>query len=430
MKTNFLIRPMDWVAFGPPRPTSAGESHDRTTEVPNPTALQGIVRTALLIASGNDLTDRSRAAQNARDALVGKPDGLLPNWQLRGPFLTEILTNDEKTTARPWLPVPRFLLRSPQGPLMAQPIRSPLVNGKAAALNDLSPDSEPWLLAQPRENATEPLDGWLSPRGLRWALSGADEHGPWVGDEHAPKLPPFVKQEKVTGLEIDSNTGTAKDGMLYFGDVLRFAYPSGFAGWLDAPLPAIIAPDALTRGSLCACGWKSKPAVLEPLPKLDPDFEFLLQGKHLPERVAEEQAFFLVALTPVPCSTESNVRLAVENDVRRSAVWPAGVEIRVLASMTGRPRVIGGIEMASKRPRPNRSYWSAGSAWFFVLRGGGSGDEGAAARARALRVLNDAHVLGPKNDASFGYGHTLVGVGPKLNNDMLRDAWNPKEGGS
>ena len=51
-------------------------------------------------------------------------------------------------------------------------------------------------------------------------------------------------------------------------------------------------------------------------------------------------------------------------------------------------------------------------------------------RARALRVLNDAHVLGPRSDASFGYGHTLVGVGPKMTEEMLRDVYDRKEGGS
>lgn len=430
MKTDFLVRPMDWVAFGPPRPTSAGESHHRTTELPHPTVLQGIVRTALLVASGDDLSDRSRAAQEVRERLVGKPESLPPNWQLRGPFLAELVTHDSNTITRPWLPVPKFLLQSDHGPLMAQPIRSPMVNGEASALNDLSPNSEPWLLGQPRENATNPLDGWLSPRGLRWALSAANKRGPWQPKDYEPKWPHFIKLERSTGLEIDTNTGTAKDGMLYFADVLRFAHPSGFAGWLDAPLPASIPSDALTRGSLCACGWRSRPAILEPLPKLDPDFESLLKGDHLPERVEEEQAFFLLALTPVPCNPSEKVELGVEKDVRRDVGWPRDVEIRVLASMTGRPRVIGGLEMASKRARPNRSYWPAGSAWLFVLRGGGSGDSGSSARARALRVLNDAHVLGSRNDASFGYGHTLVGVGPKLNELMLRDAWNRKEGGS
>jgi hypothetical protein len=47
-------------------------------------------------------------------------------------------------------------------------------------------------------------------------------------------------------------------------------------------------------------------------------------------------------------------------------------------------------------------------------------------RARALRDLNDAHVLGGEQ-ASFGYGHTLVGVGPRVNEDILLRAWSRKE---
>jgi hypothetical protein len=193
---------------------------------------------------------------------------------------------------------------------------------------------------------------------------------------------------------------------------------------LSAVLPPGIPADALTRGDLATCGWRSRPVVLEALPPVDPDFQHVTRGDHLPDQVPEDQGFFLIALTPAPCAIGQSSIRAVERSIADHPRWPAAVEVCVLASMTGAPRVIGGLETASRRPRPNRSYWEAGSSWIFLLRGGTP-----AARAEALRVLNDAHALG-REQASFGYGHTLVGVGPRVNEDILQRAWSRKEGRS
>jgi CRISPR type III-B/RAMP module-associated protein Cmr3 len=417
-----LLRPIDWVAFGPPRPSSAGETYHRATELPTPTAFQGVLRTALLAAAGDDFSDRSPAAQRDRDALVGGPGALPPGWQLRGPFFTYVVQGDRGVVAEPWLPAPRYLLRASSGPVFARLLRSPPVENGPAALNDASSGAEPLLLADPALNAVEPLGGWLSPRGLRWALSREADRGPWRGGDHCARtLPPFVKRQQLAGIEVDVETGTAKDGMLFSAGVLRFRTSSGLAGWLSASLPPGIPADALARGDLATCGWRSRPVVLDALPPIDPDFEHVIQGGHLPGDATEAQGFFLVALTPAPCAVGQSSIDAVERSITGYSRWPAAVEVRVLASMTGVPHVIGGLETVSRRPRPNRSYWEAGSAWIFVLRGGTP-----ATRAEALRVLNDAHILGGK-EASFGYGHTLVGVGPEVNADILQAAWSRKE---
>ncbi|CAN95844.1 unnamed protein product [Sorangium cellulosum So ce56] len=429
---GFLVRPVDWVAFGPPRPNTAGETHRRATELPGPTTFQGIVRTALLAASGDDFSDRSRAARDARDALVGGPDALPEGWQLKGPFLTEIVETPHGPRARPWVTAPRFLMGTVREPSCARLLRSPDVDGRPSALDDSSPDAPPLLLGAPSLNSAKPrhLGGWLSPRGLRWALAGGKHLAEWRPVDHAPArdLPPFVRQQALAGLEIDAGTGTARDGMLFFADVLRFRDRSGIAGWLSAPLPSRIPSDALTRGDLAACGWRSRPAVLEELPPVDLDFAHLLEGRHLPVEVPEDQGFFLVAATPVQCKGDGlSAAASVEEDLRRNARLPEGVEVRVLAALTGPPRVIGGLLAASKVPRPNRSYWEAGSSWFFVLRGGGAGASGAAARGEALRRLNDAHVLGDRGEASFGYGHTLVAVGPTVDRGLVQAAERRRE---
>lgn len=427
---RFLVRPMDWVAFGPPRPTSAGETHRRSTDLPGPTTFQGIVRTALLAASGSDFSDRSNAAQQIRDDLVGRPGSLLPGWQLQGPFLTEITASPDVPVARPWVPTPRFVTGSHLDPLFVHLIPSPDVDGRPSALDDVSPDAAPLMLARPREGEIEPLGGWLSPRGLRWALSGEGRGGAWQSSQHARRLPAFVETQDLAGLEIDPDTGTPRDGMLFFGEVLRFKYPCGLAGWLTAPAVLDIPADALTRGDLAACGWKSRPAILEELPAVDPDFQHVVDGAHLPSNASEDQGFFLVALTPVPCGEDHSAVEAAQRYLDARAHLSASVEVEVLAALTGPPRVIGGLEAASKKPRPNRSYWEAGSTWLVVLRGGGDGEHGAAVRGKALRALNNAHVLAGSGEASFGYGHTLVGVGPRVDKQVLQTVVRRKEGRS
>lgn len=419
--TGFLVRPLDWVAFGPPKSSFGAESHERDTELPQPTAFQGMVRTALLSASGDDFSDRSGAAQQRRNALVGGANSLLQGWQLRGPFLTEVLNLQQRALARPWVMAPRFLLGTSIEPLFARAILQPSSPG---ALNDLSSHHNPVFLGRPEVEASQQLGGWLSPRGLRWALSGEVNSSPWPSHDHTAGLPGFVVRQTLPGISI-SDEGTAEDGQLFFAEVLRFRHPCGFAGWLSATLPAAIPANALVRGELAACGWRRRPVALEALPDLDPDFAAILEGDHLPDRVTERDGFYLTALTPVPCSHGQATE--VERAALRLPDWPSGIALRVLGSLTGRPQILGGLEAASQRPRPNRSYWEAGSSWLVALQGGADSEAGELLRGRALKALNDAHFLGGE-EASFGYGHTVVGLGPKLDSEMLDAAQRRQEG--
>lgn len=408
---GFLLRPLDWVSFGEPRPSAASESHHRGTALPpTPTAFQGVIRTALLRAAGLDLADRSPRAQAERDALVGGQDHLPSGWQIRGPFVADV--DEEHAMLVPWVKCPRFLLRADKTdkrPTRALWITPPRLNNEEgegpAIVNDLSPTRALHVLGHPK--ATDAFEGWLSPTGLRKALSGNVEG--WSCADHAEKFPPFVGQERLPGLQVDPNTWTAQDGMLFFSDVIRFKGRAGIAGWLTGVLPSAIPDDALRRGDLAACGWRSRPAALEALPdRVDPDWQHVMDGEHLPKEVSEQDTFFLVALTPVPCTRDPSLA-AIERDLAANVALPDGVRVRVLAMMTGKPIVIGGLSAATRRTRPNQSFWDAGSTFLITLRGGD-----AARRAGALQRLNNTHALGSRGGAglgAFGYGHTLVGIG-------------------
>lgn len=82
--------------------------------------------------------------------------------------------------------------------------------------------------------------------------------------------------------------------------------------------------------------------------------------------------------------------------------------MRVVTALTGRPVTLGGFDLTTGGPRPNRAYVPGGSAWLVEVTGG-SPEE----RRDRLVALHDRHPLGPAEEARFGFGHTLVGLGPK-----------------
>jgi CRISPR-associated protein Cmr3 len=140
-------------------------------------------------------------------------------------------------------------------------------------------------------------------------------------------------------------------------------------------------------------------AVFEEAAEFHPQWVEIKAGAHLPPAVAENDYFWLLALTPSRIEKPSAPELNIS--------FQGGVRLIIRAALTGPPETLGGYQMATGRSRPNRSFVPAGSSWLFRLEGG---DE--KTRAQALRQLHDKHVLGPAHEACFGFGHTLVGLGP------------------
>ncbi|MQX37566.1 type III-B CRISPR module-associated Cmr3 family protein [Roseospira navarrensis] len=404
--TPFLVEPVEPVVFGPPQSGYAGEAHRIASQFPPaPRTFQGLVRTRLLLGAEPplDLSDPAMAPTLAD--LVGPPAALPEGWQLTGPFPAApddtAAEADQPPPLSPWVPTPRFLLgrrddRTPRPPLFARRIAC----GGHPVLSDLGDETATPALGRPDAGAVSPLGGWIGPANLRAALEGeAVGAAAWSPHHWCPGRPRFVRTETQPGLAIDPGTGTAQDNALYFAQALRFAAGSGLFGSLHGPLGAGLREQALTDGAVQA-GRKGRLAVFRPVPALHPDWTHVTEGHHLPESVDEEGArFWLVALTP-----------AFLPDPRRplDRVNPGSdVTLAVDAALTGPPLTMGGFEMTSGRPRPNRLYVPAGSVWLVRLRGGTP-----ESRAATLRALNNHHPLGDPIEAAMGFGHTLVGRGP------------------
>lgn len=387
--TSFLIRPLEAIHFGRPRPFAAGEAHHASSEFPpSAYAFQGMVRSQLLRAARPAIDMNSSANRALWAELVGDADALPEGWQLTGPWPAREMAGQDGPYLEPWLPAPLFLLGGHQKAWRARAMGQNV----HPALDDLGTV----LLGRPDQVQIKPVAGWIAPANLAFALTG---QGQWAAPAHG-KLPPFVHREMRPGLALDGDT--ARHGMLYFLDSLRCHDPLGrrvgFYGRLQGRLDPRLPDDALVA-TLGAAGRKERPAAFEAVPRLAPTLESLLRGDHLPDSVADESsAFWLVSLSPV----------ALQNPLRPVAGISGEVNVRVLGMLSAPPITLGGFRFAHGTSRPNRSYLPAGTCWLFRLEGGN-----AQSRGEVLRQLNHAHPLGDRAEAGFGFGYTLVGLGPQ-----------------
>ncbi len=403
--TPFLVEPAEPVVFGPPKSGFAGEAHRVASQFPpSPRTFQGLVRTRLLLGADPPLDLGDRASASAIADLVGPPGALPDGWQLSGPFPaapdeTAPEDPDQPPPLCPWVPAPRFLLsrgkRDRRAPLFARRIRC----ATHPVLSDLGDVDATPALGRPDAGALSAAEGWIGPANLRAALEGEASEPRWVPNQWTPGRPRFVNAETQPGLAINPQTGTAQHDALYFAQALRFASGSGLFGILQGPLATGLRAQSLTQGAV-QTGRKGRLAAFRPVPSLHPDWTHVMQGRHLPETVDKGQdRFWLLALTPAFLTDPRQPldRFTASGDVT----------VTVEAALTGAPMTVGGFEMASGRPRPNRLYVPAGSVWLIRLDGGTP-----EARAATLRALNNHHPLGDPTEAAMGFGHTLVGRGP------------------
>ena len=407
LNRDFLIRPLGALYFGRPQSFFAGEAHRARSLFPPPqSAFQGMVRSQLLRAAGVDF--RKDGIHQRISELVGTPDELPSDWQLRGPFPATM----SKKGLQPWLPAPRYLVATSKGEahpglLVGRPLDTVGGLPMRASVHQGGSGNPPVLVGRPdRSDVKGPAEGWVAPHLLRELLAGEKSEWPHVSDKDwAAPWPPFVHAENRPGLGLqrpdEENPGIAAHGMLYFQEQVRIVQkhgrPAGFYGWLEAPkVDGAIPNDALTQ-DLGMAGRKGMPVAFEAVECLAPDWKALLEGDYLPEKVEENQRFWLTAFTPVrPTDLWSPVR---------ERILPDGVELVVEAVLAGKVETFGGLRMADRRSRANRAFLPAGSSWLVRLKGGDPG-----ARAQALKALHGNHPLGRADEAAFGHGFILVGI--------------------
>ncbi|MBF0108893.1 MAG: hypothetical protein HQL76_06950 [Magnetococcales bacterium] len=430
----FMLRPLEPVLFGQPRTRNAGDDHGFSSGFPpSPFAFQGAVRTHLLQSAvpALNLDDWSRHARDERERLIGGPDRLPAGWQLQGPLIANIQKSENGPVVAPWVPVPRFLLRDPErkrAPRPTKVIRLQETEGLTSAVHA----TQSLLFGRPDEDWSEPLSGWIGPDNLLWALAGK---GTWHSKDHVhTPLPPGVQEEDHTGLALDPRTRTAEHGMLYTMKSLRFGGNAVLLGCLRGELAPRIPVDALHRG-VVGLGFRRVLGAFEPAPRFHPSWETLLRGDHLETLAQQDEGYgWLLPLTPTDW-TETDLRHptdsppaterpqepdCTEKDPPRLArVFHAarslGVTFCPQAWLCRRQVLVGGYRMAQGTTRPTRGMIPAGSVLHFTLKGANE-----TARLEFLKTLHNANLAAAREeDAAFGFGHVLVGLGP--------EEWEPRK---
>ncbi len=401
----FIARPLGALFFGQPRPKVAGETHRANSQFPPPVrAWQGLLRTHFLraIRPPLDLNDHSRPAREKRKDLVGSAWQLPRGWQIWN-SLPACLDKSDPYRPRwmPWTPVPRFLLKGSNGQACyARPV---------ADHHGGLPEKP--LLGRP-ELGARAADGnaqWCSAATLKKLLSGEDESHIDLKADCCPR-PPFVHEETQPGLALDNRNGRSANslnGMLYFLHQLRLDREGGFLGGFSGTLPAGTDRDAIDSAQ-GAWGHKGRPVMIETTREIADDWLELLRGDHLTgaaEYADDETRFWLVTLTPVAVEDPADPKPRLEE-------FP-DLHFACEGVLSGRPVTIGGLDMANGSPLENRPMLPAGTAWLFRLEGDAS------QRRAALLALNNSFRLGHRQEAAFGYGHTLVGLVASAEHDTV-----------
>ncbi len=381
---DIAVAPHTPVYFGDGRPNDAGETdYGASRFPPSPRTMQGLVRTALL-RSVAGLTLGPGADRERIKALVGSPEQLPAGWQVTGPWPAAWRETEEGgvDSVAPWLPCPAWLEMGSDG---KPAFRSFQALGKTRT--DLEAESS--LIEGVLVGTGRALRAWLDPADTLRVLLGKPPQQPAAG------LPPFVRKEPHTGLQIDPERRKAVEGMLYTLDYYRFRQRSGmvlrFHGVLDSAMNA----QALCSG-VSNLGRRNRVAQLLRVSAWDDTFRQILDGWHLPGDVKEGDRFFIWTTTPVWLSNPLDPGLdRLQNGEAR---------LELVSAALGYPESIGGFSFVQGHGTPARRYLPGGSSWLVRITGGN-----ADARRNLLNQVHNSCCLGDDPvDGTFGFGHALV----------------------
>jgi CRISPR-associated protein Cmr3 len=246
--TWLFIEPADVWLFRDGKPFDAGSDHRaRSLFPPNPTTVQGVIRSKLLMASGAPLPAFARrdVAWQAVADQIGWP-GDNPPFALCGPFVAryERASGSGPAQVTAYLPLPADVIKVDQQYAILKPLKD-----NPFQANWPQPDLLPlWLRAnRPIKEAT----GWLAWDHLLTCLSGR----PPTADQVLNDERLFVHESRF-GVGIDSRVKRPEEGRLY---QVEFARPRKKIGLLvevdDSSLPAKI---QLPADGLTSIGGESR----------------------------------------------------------------------------------------------------------------------------------------------------------------------------
>lgn len=410
---DFLLTPLEPLFFGRPSPFNAGESRNSSSMFPpSPSTFQGIIRSHLLrsVSPQLNLDDWSKSARNERKELVGDSEKLPECWQIKGPLPAKL----GEDGIHPWVKVPRFLFdnnkRLERGIFFksVQPGLNDIGSG-----NDLSED---YIYTNSPNSDIKPALGWIDSNGLLNALAGKD-----LSDISLYDIPPFLKtNQSQPGIALNRKKNSAQDSMLYVLEHLRFSSKSGLWGNFNGSLHESMGENPFSKG-VAGAGRKSRLASFTSGSTCK-SWSEILKGEHLKE--ADDKSFFWIYLLSPAAMTNKkddknpilpgNIEFRLNEIPNRLSLLNSnensqdGPYIKCITAITDHPMILGGIDMAKGTTKPNNSYLPQGSSWLIEINAEKK------LKQEILQELNNSHLLGSEEEARFGFGHVLVGIGPDL----------------
>ncbi|MBP7892760.1 MAG: type III-B CRISPR module-associated protein Cmr3 [Firmicutes bacterium] len=352
---------------------------------PNPSVMQGVVRTAIMRGHGIDFAEyregrcsvcRCAASECTVLSAVGSA-GTHDDMRLdvTGPFLTYEEPGGPKERLFK-APVDLVSMGDDIGKL--RPYDTPIHT-----------DMGPVCLPQSAERCKPLEHSWLGEAGLLKYLKG---QSPSLHQVHSEKA--FLGKETRIGIARERSTRATHKGMLYSIEHVRLKQGYGLgarvANCPDVKLPAIVKLGGEGRLSrLAVSPWEEIPSHgIAPAINSCPG----LFGQH---------GFKLVFLSPVRFEGESWLPEGfVAREREGVRIWEGsirGIECSFVSMCADRPVRLGGWNMATGRQKPRHSYIPAGSVFYFITERAGED------------VVNALFDVKLGLDTAIGLGHAVVG---------------------
>ncbi|MCG9059807.1 hypothetical protein LH452_12915 [Laribacter hongkongensis] len=368
MKQQWAFAALDTLFFKESRPMeSVGGSQLGSVFPPPARTLIGAIRTSIGEALGVDWREYA-SGEHPLHAIIGRPDSLEP-LRFVGPYL---LSHGERL-----YPAPLACLQGDSGQTRLYP-------DSQATRCDLGEVYLP-VKTDPALQGVKPLEGALvTAAGLQGFLSGAA-----LSKDAVRRAVSLYAQEDRLGIARDNSRCVTGDSLLYQTCHIR--------PLADANLEIGMAVDGLNSQDVPPSGmarlgaegrlasWQRQP--VQPLPTVN--------------RPPQAQGLLLLLLTPSLFAGGWLPDGFVPIRHKGADVWEgelAGIRLRLLCSVTGKPVREGGWDMVRRAPRPLVSLVPAGSCYFCEVI---EGDLQAAQAA--------LHGLQIGQETEFGRGEIAVG---------------------
>lgn len=375
--TAVLMRPVDTFFFRDHRPLSIGEDAAATGIFPpRPGTVYGALRSAY-IHRHSDFQTFAAGTNASLRRWMGTPREI-------GQFaLRNIFMHDGKEPILP-LPLDYQVVKEASGEEMALPLRLT------------------------REEAVLASDGETHRLYAREEKKSSSAAGAYVGEAlwkqallEGGKLPvmrqdKWLVQEEKVGIARSERTKQAIDGMLYQMPMLRFKRKK------DEPFdPGLLvsydqAPD-FSDVPYAQLGGEGRPWRISVIGDQTSFFSHAEEAKII-EHIQESGIARIIWLTPAIWKRGN--RPAGYDPDNQTIELASGLRVKLLTAAIGRPRLIGGWDIAAQRPKPRRPAIPAGSVLYVKVR-----QEQAEAFVRAVHRQNWTDDL-----AHEGYGFAVCGA--------------------